>query len=208
MKARTIAPITWVTVQDLMSQPSAVPAAPPLRTIRPATADDAEAIETLRVSVWQKVYRGLLPDDYLDWLTVTPEHGGRFREALQNTASWRFFVAEANGELIGYGGVGPVNDYDFPPATPGAGELRTLNVAPPWQRRGVGRALLDRLTDALRDSGYESSILWTFRDNPAARAFYEANGWTSDRHGDFDLHGPQPMSTPAVRYVRSLNAAP
>lgn len=177
-------------------------------SIRAATPDDAEAIETLRVNVWKQVYRGLLPDEYLDWLTVTQEQVGRFREALQNTASWRFMVAEANGDLIGYGGVGPVNDFDFPPATPGAGELRTLNVALPWQRRGVGRALHAHLTAALRDLGYESAILWTFRDNPAARAFYEANGWTSDRHGDFDLHGPRPMSAPAVRYVRSLNAAP
>ena len=177
-------------------------------SIRAATPDDAQAIEALRVEVWKHVYRGILPDDYLDWLTVTDDHVGNFREALQNTASWRFIVAEANGELIGYGGVGPVNEYDFPPATPGAGELRTLNVALPWQRRGVGRALLAHLTDALRDLGYESAILWTFRNNPAARAFYEANGWTFDRFGDFDLHGPQPMATPAVRYVRNLNAAP
>lgn len=177
-------------------------------SIRAATPDDAEAIETLRVNVWKQVYRGLLPDDYLDWLAVTPEHVGRFREALQSTASWRFMVAEANGQLIGYGGVGPVNDHDFPPATPGAGELRTLNVALPWQRRGVGRALLAHLTDALRDLGCDSAILWTFRDNPAARAFYETNGWTFDRFGDFDLHGPRPMSTPAVRYVRNLNATP
>ncbi|MCY3920577.1 MAG: GNAT family N-acetyltransferase, partial [Chloroflexi bacterium] len=91
---------------------------------------------------------------------------------------------------------------------PGAGELRTLNVALPWQRRGVGRALLAHLTGALEDLGYDSAILWTFRDNPAARAFYEANSWTLDRYGDFDLHGPRPMSTPAVRFARSLNAAP
>ena len=177
-------------------------------SIRAATPSDAEAIETLRVGVWKDVYRGILPDDYLDWLTATPEHIGHFREALRNTTSWRFIVAEASGELIGYGGVGPINDYDFPPATPGAGELRTLNVALLWQRRGVGRALLAHLTDALRDLGYESAILWTFRDNPAARAFYEASGWKLDRHGDFDLHGPRPMSAPAVRYVRSLNEAP
>lgn len=191
-----------------MPRPNPVPAAPPPWTIRPATVDDAEAIETLRVGVWRRVYRGLLPDDYLDWLSVTAEHVGQFREALANASSWRFALAEANGELIGYGGVGPVNDYDFPPATPGAGELRTLNVSLPWQQRGVGRALLARLTDALRDLGYESAILWTFRDNPAARAFYEANGWTFDRHGDFDLHGPEPMSAPAVRYVRQLNGMP
>lgn len=43
---------------------------------------------------------------------------------------------------------------------------------------------------------------------PAARAFDESNGWTLNRHGDFDLHGPQPLSTPAVRYVRNLNAKP
>ncbi len=132
-----------------MPQPDALPP----WTIRPATVDDAEAIETLRVGVWKQVYRGLLPDDYLDWLTVTPDHVGRFREALHNTTSWRFILAESNGQLIGYGGVGPVNDYDFPPASPDVGELRTLNVAIPWQRRGVGRALLGRLTAALRDLG-------------------------------------------------------
>jgi GNAT superfamily N-acetyltransferase len=185
-----------------------MPAAPPPWTIRPATVDDAEAIEALRVGVWKQVYRGLLPDDYLDWLTVTPEHVGQFREALQNTTSWRFIVAEANGQLVGYGGVGPVNDYDFPPASPGAGELRTLNVAMPWQSCGVGRALLARLTDALQDLGYTGAVLWTFRDNPAARAFYEASGWTPDRHGDFDLHGPEPMSAPAVRYIRPLEGVP
>ena len=188
-----------------MPQPDDQPASSPSWTIRPATVDDAEAIEALRVGVWKRVYRGLLPDDYLDWLTVTPEHVGQFRDALGNTTSWRFIVAESNGQLIGYGGVGPVNDYDFPPASPGSGELRTLNVAVPWQRRGVGRALLARLTVALRALGYTGAVLWTFRDNPAARAFYEANGWTYDRHGDFDLHGPEPMSAHAVCYVRRLD---
>ena len=89
-----------------------------------------------------------------------------------------------------------------------AWSIRALFVLPDWQRRGVGRALLTHLTDAFRALGYQSAILWTFRDNPAARAFYEAGGWKLDRHGDFDLHGPRPMSTPAVRYVRRLNAAP
>ena len=187
-----------------MPQPNAVPPAPPPWTIRPATVDDAEAIEALRVGVWKHVYRGILPDDYLDWLTVTPEHVGQFREALGNPTSWRFIVAEAHGQLVGYGGVGPVNDYDFPAASPDAGELRTLNVAIPWQRRGVGSALLAHLHQALLDLGYQTAVLWTFRDNPAARAFYEASGWTYDRHGEFDLHGPEPMSAPAVRYIRDL----
>ena len=97
----------------------------------------------------------------------------------------------------------PSTTSDSHPQAPGR-----ANCAPStWQRRGVGRALLDQLTDALRDLGYESAILWTFRDNPAARAFYEANGWTFDRHGDFDLHGPEPMSAPAVRYSHGLREA-
>ena len=46
-----------------MTQPSAAPAQSALPwTIRSATVDDAEAIETLRVSVWKQVYRGLLPN--------------------------------------------------------------------------------------------------------------------------------------------------
>ena len=65
-------------------------------------------------------------------------------------------------------------------------------MQPDWQGRGVGRALLERLTSGLRALGYHSAILWTLRDRRATRRFYEANGWEFDGAEDsLDLQGPR-----------------
>lgn len=105
---RNVHRIAWATVAASMHHAAAAHAklAAPW-SIRAATPDDAEAIEALRVDVWKQVYRGLLPDRYLDGLSVTPEHVGQVLEAPRNATSWRYMVAEPSGQLIGYGGVGP-----------------------------------------------------------------------------------------------------
>ena len=41
-----------------------------LLTVRPATAADARGIATVRVRAWQSGYRGLIPDDYLDHMSI------------------------------------------------------------------------------------------------------------------------------------------
>jgi hypothetical protein len=38
--------------------------------VRPARPSDAGAMGALVVRAWQAAYRGLMPDDYLDGLTV------------------------------------------------------------------------------------------------------------------------------------------
>jgi hypothetical protein len=51
--------------------------------VRRATADDAEAIERIRVEVWRATYRGLLPDGLIDQLQPNVE---RRRERLRSSA--------------------------------------------------------------------------------------------------------------------------
>ena len=75
-------------------------------------------------------------------------------------------------------------------------------MLPDWQGRGVGRALLERLTSGLRALGFRSAILWTLRDRQLTRRFYEANGWIFDGAEDIlDRQGAVHL----VRYARDLN---
>ncbi len=53
--------------------------------------------------------------------------------------------------------------------------LDQLYVAPTWQRRGVGGAMLSAAMHA-RPAGLK---LWTFQSNAPARRFYEARGFTA-----------------------------
>ncbi len=70
--------------------------------------------------------------------------------------------------------------------------IRQLAVFPPFQRQGVGTALLQKA----REHSPEQLRLFTFRRNNAARAFYERHGFSAVAFGV----SPAPESEPDVEY--------
>ena len=57
------------------------------------------------------------------------------------------------------------------------GYLQHLAVAGPYRGQGLGRALADRVVQALHEIGIEKCHLMVRRDNVAAKAFWEHLGW-------------------------------
>jgi ribosomal protein S18 acetylase RimI-like enzyme len=78
-------------------------------------------------------------------------------------------------------------------------EIDQLYVAPEWQRRGVGSALI---AEARRRSP-ERLILDTFQANARARAFYEKQGFDVVAFGV----SPAPENEPDVHYEWKREAA-
>jgi len=170
-------------------------------TVRNSTPDDAEAIESVRIATWKACYRGIVPDAYLDSLNVRSSRVDQMRGAIDRADAGARVVGVADTRIIGMGIAGPPEDDQLPEGT---GEVFAVYVLPDWQSRGVGRALLERLTSGLRALGYHSAILWTLRDRHATRRFYEANGWEFDgTEESLDWHGPVHL----VRYARRLSAS-
>jgi len=64
-------------------------------------------------------------------------------------------------------------------AMPGAGELHLLNVtvAPDWQGRGLGHALLDAVQSLGRERGFATLWLEVRQSNERARALYRRRGF-------------------------------
>ena len=58
----------------------------------------------------------------------------------------------------------------------------TASCSDAWSR-GVGRALLERAEEELA-SAWDEAVLWTLRDNPRTRRFYELAGWKDDGEQD------------------------
>lgn len=107
--------------------------------VRTAQLSDAAAMGALVVSAWQAAYSGLMPDDYLDGLTVD-----------DRTAQWTWIltgelgsfaavlVAENDGgRVVGFVAVG--GEMDGTDAT--RGEVYAVNVDPDRWGRGAGRAV-------------------------------------------------------------------
>jgi GNAT superfamily N-acetyltransferase len=86
-------------------------------------------------------------------------------------------LAEEGGELLGLSTCGESRDDD---ADPTVGEVRSFFVASGHWRRGVGRALMPAVLDALRERGFTEATVWSFAANERANAFYERVGFTRD----------------------------
>jgi len=134
--------------------------------IRPGTPEDAEAVARVNVETWQAAYAHALPRERLMNLSV--------QERVAFWRSWPPLVAEVDGEIVGYVAVGTSSEGD------GGGELFAIYVHPDHWRTGVGRRLIQAGEERLRTLGHAEAILWVLEDNPRARRFYEAAGWSTD----------------------------
>lgn len=151
--------------------------------VRPAEAQDAEAICRIRVLAWQAAYCKLMPESYLRALNPL-ENIESWRERIERpVASTSIGVAEVGGSVVGFFTAGlpryPTGEKCF--------ELRALNVHPDYWRQGIGCALISRALDISLLQGFERVELWCISGNIPARATYE--------HCGFSLIGHERSST-------------
>jgi ribosomal protein S18 acetylase RimI-like enzyme len=161
--------------------------------ITPAGPGDAAQLARVHVRSWQETYRGILPQPYLDGLSI-PRHARQWSRRLLSTDEVTLAAEGAEG-LVGYcsGGDARWN-------VPGEAEITTLYVLREAQGAGLGRRLLTDTARVLADRGATKLVIWVLRDNAKARAFYERMGGRLDGRGDEAVGG---AITPSVSYVWS-----
>ena len=161
--------------------------------IRPASPEDALAIETIRVHGWQSAYRHVYPAADLDALPIDPE---RWRSRLHvPPPGWTTMVCEHEGRVVGFASAGPSRDEDE------LGELYAIYVEPEAWSTGAGRALMAAAEQRL-SSEYDAALLWVLEDNPRARGFYERGGWVPD--GVRKAEERLGVRAPEVRYRKDF----
>ena len=72
----------------------------------------------------------------------------------------------------------PVGMGILKPVGPGEGEIKRMYVRPEWRGKAIGRMVFERLLEDARLLGYRRLRLETFGFMNAARAMYEAHGFT------------------------------
>ena len=150
--------------------------------IRETRLTDAEGIAKVHVRTWQSAYSGLVPDSYLQSLTVELRTITWIRNIENALPKTRIFVAEFGNQIVGFLSVGA--NREIGPTS--EGEIFAIYVDPEFQGQGIGSALMSAGAQRLRNDGFTTAILWVLHDNLPTRSWYESHGWKADGESKLD----------------------
>ena len=168
--------------------------------VREATPDDTDAIVAVTVAGWRTAYRDIVAPDRLADLPI-PRWRHEVHVGLRRPVDDAFsYVADIDGEFAGYCFVAaPSREPDLGASV---AELVAIYVEPERWGQGAGAALMRAAMERLADLPYEEVVLWTFKENAPAIAFYERHGWRRD--GDQKVH-PRTQAV-AIRFRHPTNS--
>jgi ribosomal protein S18 acetylase RimI-like enzyme len=155
--------------------------------IREMRAADVDAVAAVRVRGWQAAYAGMLPQAYLDGMSVARDaewRRGWFAASRGRVCD--LVAVDGEDAVVGWASLGP---WRGEAAEDGAGEVYALYVRPESVGTGVGRALLAAVHAEAARRGMPELLLWVLRDNVRARRFYARAGYGYDgaaRAEDYD----------------------
>jgi len=170
--------------------------------IRQAKPNDAPALGAVHVASWRAAYRGLLPQAYLDGLDTAQRSSGW--ERILARTDWPIagtWLAEDNGEAIGFVNICPARDEDASELV--RGEVTAIYVLPQHWGRGTGSGLMAAGLGSLKDAGCTQATLWVLDTNERARRFYDASSWRAD--GALKRDDSHGILLSEIRYVHDLN---
>jgi ribosomal protein S18 acetylase RimI-like enzyme len=157
------APRNWATLNEPVQ-------------VRQALESDASGIATVHVSAWQAAYRGIVPDAYLDSLSVEVR-ANVWREALTRGEPKEVWVATVGSDVAGWIAFGPSREAN---STATTGELEAVYVSAQYWGAGVGRELWLTARNRLAARGFTRVTLWVLLENTRAIRFYRAAGFAPD----------------------------
>ena len=139
-------------------------------TIRSATEDDLETLVTLNNQIF--VNNPQYDDDIVLDFSLTPEGRKYFKEAIEKSDC--FLIAEEDRKMIGYvngkrKGISHRKSRYF--------EIVNLGVLPEKKKRGIGKLLLQSITNWAKEHNYQKIYLDCYAKNIEALDFYQKNNF-------------------------------
>jgi GNAT superfamily N-acetyltransferase len=157
-------------------------------TLRPASADDAEAVAEIWHEGWRDGHVEHVPDEVARQRT---------RESFDARAAQR--IGDARVAVAADGVAGFVMVVDD--------EVEQVYVARRHRGSGVADVLLADAERLVRENGHERAWLAVIAGNARARRFYERSGWLDEGPFDYEAAGEDgPIVFRCRRYVKRLSS--
>lgn len=135
--------------------------------IRKAERKDVKQMAVVHVDSWKTTYKGIVDDVYLS--TLKYDDREKLWHSALSTTNY-VWVAEVNHQIVGFisGGKERTGEYGYD------GELYAIYILEKYQKRGIGKKLVEAFSNEMKVKGnYQSILVWVLTDNPSV-AFYES----------------------------------
>ena len=156
--------------------------------IHEATLDDSRGIAEVQVDSYRTAYAAFFPKAYIDHFTYEEQEQDWIDLLKSGTKDILLVATPTEDQVMGYAFA-----RAEPEIHPGYdSEVLALHVRKPFQRNGVGKALLHKAIEELEQRGCKSVMLWTLKGNPIRKWYeslqgkligeksYQVDDWTID----------------------------
>ena len=148
-------------------------------TVRNAEKEDVRQIAEILVEDWQKAYRGIMEDAFLDSMSADQRYD------IEVKRYQHYIVAADGSEVLGYAWLEAAEDE------PADCEIIALYVRYSKRNNGIGKLLLRDAVSRFRESGKKKMIVWCLKENCESRKFYEKTGGKEFRTGSHNWGGKE-----------------
>ena len=141
--------------------------------IRKVRQGDENTLASIQTESWKAAFAGILDAETLAKYTDINRAVAMYRNLLDNSiGNGYILLVDGKPHCIAYWDA--ARDAEFA----GKAELICIHSLPDNWHKGYGTRMMDRVLKDIREAGYSEAVLWVFRNNIRARAFYEAEGFT------------------------------
>jgi len=168
--------------------------------VRTPVIDDASGIAYVHVKTWQEAYQGIVPDGYLNQLSVQVKTEN-WKSHIKNNPS-SILVLEADVGIVGFCCFGPCRDPEFNKAH--TWEIYSIYVLPEEWHKGYGSVLWQEVVRRAQKNAILNLYLWVFEANKDARRFYESRGMINRATDQPKCFVKEGISVPEIRYSMVL----
>lgn len=140
-----------------------------MQIIRKANQSDLLAVATINTRNWRETYTNILPDEYLNTLSVA-ESQKKWQKFIENPVT-TLQVVEIDNEIAGF--VATSNDDQIESAI----YVDALHISNHFQRKGLGTKLLNKVLEEAHQHNKRVTIA-ILKGNDNARNLYTKLGAT------------------------------
>lgn len=135
--------------------------------IRYYKKEDIEQIAKIITDDWKKAYKGIIENEYLEKL----DYKKKAKSIEEKYEKQKSIVYEENNIIQGYCRFGINRDEEK-----NYGEIYALYISYNQRKKGIGKELLKKAMDILKERSYKEILIWCLEENKEARKFYEKMG--------------------------------